>query len=120
MRFFAANGRRQGDFWGCTQFGKTGCRGKINVLEAELRRLGRVPLVVVDEVGYVCPPSSVFMTPRNQPPRTGLQTPTGYASRGRARFPYSVMSRVRLVGLDKCRFAYGAARCGRALLLRLP
>lgn len=33
MRYFAANGRWRGDFWGCTQYGKTGCPGKINVIE---------------------------------------------------------------------------------------
>lgn len=35
MRYVAANGRWLGDFWGCTQYGKTGCPGKINILEGE-------------------------------------------------------------------------------------
>jgi hypothetical protein len=36
MRHIAANGRWLGDFWGCTQYGKTGCRGKINLGEGEV------------------------------------------------------------------------------------
>jgi hypothetical protein len=35
MRYFAANGKWLGDFWGCTKYGKTGCPGKINILEGE-------------------------------------------------------------------------------------
>jgi hypothetical protein len=35
MRYVAANGRWLGDFWGCTQYRKTGCPGKINILEGE-------------------------------------------------------------------------------------
>jgi len=35
MRHVAANGKWLGDFWGCTQYWKTGCPGKINILEGE-------------------------------------------------------------------------------------